>query len=105
MAKKKTNQDIDFKQLGPQLKAAAVKAGRFKALLFFIALAALYGFILYRINVYTSEGPSDSDVSSASQGVAHPRIDPATVDKIKELKDNSVNVQSLFGNRQNPFSE
>lgn len=98
------NQDIDFKNIVPQLKAAGRTVGKFKGILFFLCLALLYGFILFRINTYMSEGPSDSDVSAA-QGTTQPHIDAATVQKIKDLKDNSVNVQSLFGSRQNPFSE
>lgn len=81
--------------------------GTYKAFLFFLALATLYGFIIWRINVLSNAPPSQSDILSASkQAPIQPHIDPATVSKIQSLQDNSVNVQSLFNQaRQNPFQE
>lgn len=82
------------------------KVGVYKAFSFFLMLAVLYGFIVWRINVLSNAPPSSADLSSASQGASQPQIDQATVGKIQSLQDNSVNVQSLFDQaRQNPFQE
>lgn len=98
--------DLSLAKLVKSLRESERKVAAYKAFLFFLALAALYGFIVWRINVLSSAPPSASDLSSASKGTAQPHIDQTTIDKIKSLQDNNVNVQSLFDQaRQNPFQE
>lgn len=76
----------------------------YKVFIFFLAVAGLYSYILWRINVYSNTPPSQSEVSA--QTTTQPRIDPDTVKKIQNLQDNSVGVQSIFEQaRQNPFQE
>jgi hypothetical protein len=92
------------------IKTSARDFGRkllaYKAFVFFIVLAVVYGFIIWRINTLSNVEPSQSDVSQSSQTTAQPHIDPTVVQKIQNLQDNSVNVQSLFDQaRQNPFQE
>jgi hypothetical protein len=80
------------------------KVSAYKVFLFFLLVAALYGFIVFRINTFSNTPPSTSE--ETAQGTAQPHIDPDTVAKIQSLQDNSVNVQSLFDSaRENPFQE
>lgn len=79
---------------------------RLRVLLFVSLLVVLYGFIIWRVNIYVKAQPSPSAVASRSEVARRPRIDQSTVDKINKLQDNSVNVQTLFDQaRQNPFQE
>jgi hypothetical protein len=94
-----SNQDI-----GVQLRAVLRAVSAYKAFIFFLVVAAFYGFIVWRINTFSNTPASASEASA--QAAAQPHIDPATVAKIQSLQDNSVNVQSLFdAARQNPFQE
>jgi hypothetical protein len=96
----------DLGTISRKLKTSLGRFGKYRALLFFVFVAFVYAFIVYRINVLSSAEPDPSAVASASKGPKQPRIDPAVVEKIEELEDNSVNVQSLFDQaRQNPFQE
>lgn len=98
------NGNIDLSSIGPSLRTLSRRIGAYKAFIFFLAVAALYGFILWRINVF-SNAPADQSEEQA-QTTAQPHIDPATVAKIKSLQDNSVSVQTLFDSaRNNPFQE
>jgi hypothetical protein len=98
---KTTKQNAD---LMTRLRAAGRTIGSYKAFIFFLIVAALYSFIVWRINVFSNTPASTSEASA--QAAAQPHIDPATVAKIQSLQDNSVNVQSLFdAARQNPFQE
>jgi len=95
---------INLNDLPQQLAKLAGKIGTYKVLLFFLLVMALYGFIVFRINTYSNAPAAAS--SNAAHTAAQPHIDPATIAKIKNLQDNSVNVQSLFDEaRQNPFQE
>lgn len=76
----------------------------YQGFIFFLVVAALYGYIVWRINVYSNTPASQSEASA--KAATQPHIDPATVQKLQNLQDNSVNVQALFDQaRQNPFQE
>lgn len=101
---KNANLKLNLSDLPAQLSGISRKVGAYKVFLFFLAVAALYGFIVWRINAFSNTPASQSE--QTAQTVAQPHIDQATVAKIQSLQDNSVNVQALFdAARQNPFQE
>jgi len=74
--------------------------------LFIFTVMVLYIFVTWRVNVLSNVEPTDAQVSSKISETKSPRIDQSTVDKIRQLQDNSVSVQTLFNEaRQNPFQE
>lgn len=98
------NKDITLTSITGPLKAAAKTVNAYKVFIFFLFVASIYGYILWRINVY-SNAPADAS-QEAAQTAKQPHIDAATVQKIESLQDHSVSVQSLFDTaRQNPFNE
>ena len=77
---------------------------RFRVPLFLLLVVAVYGFVVWRIDVLQTAPPPASAVAAKLQSTTH--IDQATVSKIKQLQDNSVSVRALFNQaRQNPFQE
>jgi hypothetical protein len=77
---------------------------RFRVMLFLLLIAIVYGFLILRTNTLKNAQPDQNAI--ASQIKSSTNIDQATVDKIKQLQDNSVSVQALFNQaRQNPFHE
>ncbi|HUB93228.1 MAG TPA: hypothetical protein VMB52_01880 [Verrucomicrobiae bacterium] len=100
------NSDIKFnsQSLSVGLNRAAKVFKTYRALMFFLAVALLYGFILWRINVYSNVPASQNNTDTTV--AAQPHIDQAVVGKLQTLQDNSVSVQALFNEaRQNPFQE
>lgn len=87
-------------------KATVGFINRYRIFMFFLLVSALYGFIVWRINVLVVAGPTQAEVQTAQQETTVPRINQTIIDKILSLKDNSVRVQTLFEDaRNNPFSE
>jgi cell division protein FtsB len=79
---------------------------RIKKILFVLLVVVAYIFIMWRINILSIAQPSRKSVASHQTTEALPQIDPATVNKIKQLQNDSVSVQALFNQaRQNPFQE
>lgn len=79
---------------------------RYAVFIFIVALLAMYSFLVWRINMLTELEPSEDSVTEKLQTVKRPKIDQAAVDKIQQLEDNSVEVQTLFQQaRENPFQE
>lgn len=78
---------------------------RYSFLLFILFVAALYAFLVTRINTISSTEPTDEAVSSQVKAAKSPHIDQSVVDKLQSLRDNSVSVETLFNdNRSNPFN-
>ncbi len=95
---------LNLSELPAMLSGAFRKVSGYRVFLFFLAVAALYGFIVWRINTFSSTPASTAE--ETVHATAQPHIDPSTVAKIKSLQDNSVSVQALFDSaRQNPFQE
>ena len=88
-----------------QLQPLLRRLQQLRVLLFVVIVLAVYAFMGMRIASLRNQQPSSSAVSSATP-TAQPHIDQATVNKIKQLQDNSVSVQALFNQaRQSPFQE
>lgn len=102
MSDKKT--DISLKQIKPLLAKTAHLGSRYAAILFFLLVSAVYGFVLLRINTLVNAQPSQSDIDAQTTSTPVPRVDPKVAEQLQSLEDNSVNVQTLFNDaRNNPF--
>lgn len=89
-------------KLSKQLKPYFNIAMRYRALLFFIALSVVYGYVITRINALNNVTPA----STGQTSVKRVHLDPTVISRIEKLQDNSVSVQALFDQaRQNPFQE
>lgn len=98
--------NLDISSILRPLKHTASLAYAYRSFIFFLLVTALYGFIVWRINVLSTAPPTTADISTAQQNVSSPKISESTVQKLQGLQDNSVRVQSLFNEaRQNPFQE
>lgn len=96
---------MQLDNLQAQLKPLITNFIRFRMPLFLAMVAVLYGFLIVRINALQHVQPSAIAAAPAAQP-AIPHIDPATIQKIEQLQNNSASVQTLFDQaRKNPFSE
>lgn len=100
------NLSFNLKSLQDTLPLIGRQLGKYALVLFLILLAAVYGFILLKINNLGNAQPDQSAISAQVKARAVPHIDPTTLQDIQRLQDNSVSVQALFNQaRTNPFQE
>ncbi len=100
----KKHQSLNLTASIEKVKALLGKIYGYKTFIFFLAVASVYGFIIWRINYYSNTLPSQSE--KTAQATPQPHIDANTIQKLQSLQDNSVSVQSLFdAARSNPFQE
>ncbi|HTH72134.1 MAG TPA: hypothetical protein VL737_02115 [Candidatus Pristimantibacillus sp.] len=98
--------DIKVKSPLPAIVAALRKVRPYVGVLIFLLLAGLYGYMIFKVNSLASPTISDDEVLSDVKSLPVPRIDDQAAKQLQTLKDNSVNVQTLFDqNRTNPFQE
>ncbi len=88
------------------LQTAGQKILRYMWLVCLVSVAAIYGFLVWRISVLSNIQPDPNQVSSQLKTAQVPHVDPVALKKIQDLQDNSVSVQTLFSQaRNNPFQE
>lgn len=96
--------DLAHNPFAEKLIALLQRARRYSFIIFLVFVACTYGFMILRINTLNNEQPSPQTVNSLVKSDRIPRIDPAVVQQLQSLQDNSVNVQALFNQaRNNPF--
>ena len=98
--------DMNPRELLDKALEQLKRTKKYAPLLFCLFLAAIYGFVVYRVQVLNASEPAASDVSTQSRTASVPHIDPKVLSQLQKLQDNSVSVQTLFNeSRSNPFQE
>lgn len=98
--------DLSIKSPLPMLVDWSRKLRPYVGVLLFLFFAFIYGYMILQISTYSNPHIDEADVLSEVKSSPTPRIDEEAVKKLQSLKDNSVNVQTLFEeDRTNPFQE
>ena len=95
---------LSLRAMPAKLNPLVAKLKHYELVIFVVFVAAIYGFVLMRINSLSHVQPSPQAVTSQVQAARVPHIDAAVVKQLESLQDNSVSVQTLFDQaRSNPF--
>jgi hypothetical protein len=79
---------------------------RYSVYIFLAFIISIYGFLAFRAISLDQADPDAAAVSAKLKTAGVPHIDSDVIQKIQQLQDNSVSVQSLFDQaRSNPFQE
>lgn len=94
---------LDLKNLPSQIGESLARLKQYSVILFVLLLAAVYSFLILRVNSLNSIAPASTESTPV---VAAPHIDQSVVKQLQQLQDNSVSVHALFDQaRSNPFQE
>lgn len=98
--------NLELKDLPNKLRPALGFLKRYLMFIAVLAAMAVFGFFVFRINQFSRVEPDQTAVEEKLETVQRPKLDPAVVEKIEQLQDQNIQVQSLFDQaRNNPFSE
>lgn len=98
--------NFDFKDLPKKFKPLLDYLKRYRGFIFIMLLLLAYGFIVFRINTLTTTEPDEAAILEKLQSVQRPKLDQSAVQKLEELEDQNVDVQTIFQQaRDNPFTE
>jgi hypothetical protein len=98
--------NLNLKGLKPALKVALGNLRKYSSVLIFLLFMGIYGYMVLRINTLSNPVVQDSEVQAEVKTLPVPRMDESAAKKLESLKDNSVNVKTLFEQgRDNPFTE
>lgn len=97
---------FNYKEIPKHLKRYARKAQRYAVVVFIVTVVSVYGFLVFQISQASQAEPGPEIVTQQLNSVKRLRIDQQSINKIQQLQDQSVGVQSLFqAARENPFQE
>lgn len=100
------SQNISVKSPLPGLLGALRKLRPYAGVMLFLLFAAIYGYMVLNINQLSNPTIDPLEVTAETKASPTPRIDDHAAEQLQTLKDNSVNVQTLFEQgRTNPFEE
>lgn len=98
--------NIELKDLPRKLMPLLDTARKYLKIGYFVFMLLVFSFLVFQINRFASVEPNEDQVDEKLQTVQRPHIDQSSIDKIQQLQDQNVQVQSLFQDaRDNPFSE
>ena len=97
---------ININDLTKKILPIINKVRRYLIIIFIVIFALIYGFLVFRVNSLKRLEQTDEALTEKLSATKRPKIDQADINKIQQLQDNSVEVQSLFKQaRDNPFQE
>lgn len=97
---------IELKDIPSKLTPALEWLKKYVVFIFAMVVLLVYGYLVFHINTLASQEPSDDAVAERLKTVQRPKIDEDVVDKIEQLQDQNIQVQTLFQQaRDNPFTE
>jgi hypothetical protein len=100
--------DINFniKSIPKLLKRVLQKLERYSVIIFFVSAVGACSFLVYQIGSASQSEPNQDVLTQQINSVKRLKIDKQSIEKIEQLEDQNVNVQSLFKSaRDNPFQE
>lgn len=96
----------DLKDLKPLLMNLLHWFKRYGLMIGLVVVSLMYAGLIIQINLLNRRQPTDEQVSEKLEKIVQPSVNEDTVNKLKDLEENSKEVKSLFKNaRNNPFQE
>lgn len=98
--------DINIKQINSMISAGLARLKVYATFIFMISILLIYAFLIVRISVLTQAEPSETAVTEQTNTIKRLKLDQNSIDKIQQLEDQNIGVQSLFeAARENPFQD
>jgi predicted negative regulator of RcsB-dependent stress response len=98
--------NLEVKDISAKIGPAILAAKKYLVFIFIITVLLVYGYLVFYINTLASQQPDEDAVTERLKTVQRPKIDEDALNKIEQLEDQNIQVQTLFQQaRDNPFVE
>ncbi|HYF96986.1 MAG TPA: hypothetical protein VD947_03020 [Patescibacteria group bacterium] len=98
--------NIDIKNIPTLLKSLLRPVLTHAKVIFILTIILLSGFLIFEINRLTAQEPTPEQITEQLEIIKRLKIDQDTINKIEQLEDQNIAVQSLFQTaRDNPFQD
>lgn len=101
-----SKKSTSISDLEEAIKKYLVLVAKYKIVLFIVVVALVYGYLMYQINNLSNKSPTTNAVQANTSPNTFIHINSSEAQKLMSLKDNNVNIQTLFAqSRNNPFQD
>lgn len=98
--------NFNIKQIPVYLRRSINRSKKIMVPAFLLFVLGVNGFLIYNINHYSSQEPSDEQVAAQQNTIKRIVIDEQSIDKILKLEKRNIAVKALFEEaRDNPFKD
>ncbi len=103
------NKDLssfNIKQIPFYFRVFVNRSKKFMVPVFLLLVLSVNGFLIFRINQYSSQEPSAEQLNEQQSTIKRIIIDEDSIDKILSLEKRNIAIKSLFEKaRDNPFRD
>jgi len=79
---------------------------KYLVFIFIMFILLIYGYLVFHISNLAKTEPDEAAIADRLKTVQRPKIDKDALNKIQQLEDQNIQVQTLFQQaRENPFTE
>lgn len=98
--------NLEVKDIASKITPALQWLKKYSVFIFVMVVLLVYGYLIFHINTLAGQEPAEDAVAERLKTVQRPKIDEEAVEKIEQLQDQNIQVQTLFQQaRDNPFTE
>lgn len=98
--------NLDLKNIKNKFREFVSHYKKYASFVFIVIILCLYTFLVYQISRFSLAEPDPAAVDAKVQSIGRLKIDQESINKIQQLEDQNINVQSLFESaRDNPFQD
>ena len=97
--------NIEIKPLLKKIQPLINFLKKDSVVIFLVIVAIIFGFLIWRIGSLAGAEPKQDALDEKLLSVVRPKIDQDSINKIKALQAQNVDIQSFFVDRNNPFQE
>lgn len=98
--------NFNMKQIPGYFKKGVNKSKKFMVPVFLLLVLGVNGFLIFRIDQYSSTEPTTAQVAEQQTSIKRINIDEDSINKILKLEKRNIGVKSLFEEaRDNPFKD
>ncbi len=95
-----------MKDLTVKIQVVGTFLRQYVVLIVIIIFGAMYGFLILTSTKQVDNQPGENQISEKLQGTTRPKLDEAVANKLNELEEQNIEIQSIFQEaRNNPFTE
>ncbi|MBI1857107.1 hypothetical protein HY003_02870 [Candidatus Saccharibacteria bacterium] len=89
-----------------RLKPLQIFFKRYGVTIFITGFLGIYAFLIMRVNTLVQTEPTTVQLDNRLKDIKRTKINKSAIDNIERLKDQNIEVKSLFEHaRDNPFNE
>lgn len=93
---------INYKALQQKVVQFALQ---YHVIITVVVTILLVGFAVFRVSMLSNPSIDQEFIDDKSAELKRVQFDEAAIDRIQNLQDSGVDIESEFSNRENPFNE